>query len=201
MDPFTTLSSIPTPLLRDDVDTDLIIPAEYLKTVSRLGLSEGLFATLRFDETGAGRRGSVFSEARYRGSRILLAGKNFGCGSSREHAVWALSDYGYRAIIAESFADIFASNAFKNGILTVALDGEVIRALAGEGEAGREITVDLERQQVHTAGGTLHPFAIDPFRKRCLLEGLDEVALTLAEHGNAIDVYEARQKNERPWLF
>jgi len=201
MDPFSIVTSIPTPLLRDDVDTDVIIPASYLKTVSRSGLGEGLFWTLRFEGDGGERADSLFADPRYRGSQILLAGKNFGCGSSREHAVWALLDYGYRVIVAESFADIFASNSAKNGVLTVALEAEAIRTLAGEGEASRPVTVDLEAEEARTEQGEGFGFAVDAFRKRCLLEGLDEVALTLDEHGEAIAAYEARRRQERPWLW
>jgi len=201
MDPFTTVTSVPTPLLRDDVDTDLIIPAAYLKTVSRSGLGEGLFRTLRYDESGAERPDSIFRAPRYRGSQILLAGKNFGCGSSREHAVWALLDYGYRVIVAESFADIFASNAVKNGVLALALEGGEIAALAAEGEAGRPITVDLENQDIRTGDERRFGFAIEAFSKRCLLEGLDEVARTLSDHGEAIAAFESQQSARQPWLY
>jgi len=201
MEPFTEVTSLPTPLLRDHVDTDLIIPSQYLKTVSRTGLGAGLFAALRFDDSGAERCDSVFNQPRYRGAQILLAGENFGCGSSREHAVWALRDFGFRVVIAESFADIFASNAFKNGVLTVALAADAVGALARDGEAGRAITVDLPDQQVIAGDGSVFPFAIDSFRKRCLLDGLDEVALTLSQHGEAIAAYEAGQRSQRPWLF
>lgn len=201
MEAFTTLSSVPTPFVRDNVDTDLIIPAAYLKTVSREGLGQGCFESLRFDAEGRVRSDSVFDQPRFKGSQILLGGDNFGCGSSREHAVWALADLGYRCVIAESFADIFASNCAKNGVLTVALDGDAVGVLAQEADAGRPVTVDLAEQTVTTADGTVYPFEADPFRKHCLLQGLDEVALTLTQYGPDIDAFEAGDRARRPWLY
>ncbi|MBK5910338.1 3-isopropylmalate dehydratase small subunit [Rhodothalassium salexigens] len=200
MQPFTTLSSRPTPFVRDNVDTDLIIPAAYLKTVSREGLGRGCFETVRYDAEGQPRADSVFDQPAYAGSQILVGGDNFGCGSSREHAVWALADLGFRCVIAESFADIFASNCFKNGVLTVRLDRDAVTALAAEGEAGRAIAVDLDAQTVTTEDGTAHRFEIDPFRKHCLIEGLDEVALTLDRYGDEIAAFEAADRLRRPWL-
>lgn len=199
MQPFTTLSSIPTPLLRDNVDTDLIIPASYLKTVSRVGLGEGAFYSLRYDDDGALRADSLFDRPPYRDSQILIAGANFGCGSSREHAVWALNELGYRCIIAESFADIFASNCLKNGVLTIALDRADVAVLAAEGEAGRAVTVDLEAETIACSPGETLDLSVEPFRKRRLLEGLDEVALTIDRHAMAIDAFEAHRRS-RPWL-
>jgi len=199
MEPFTTLTSVPTPFLRDNVDTDLIIPASYLKTVSRLGLGEGAFRSLRFSEDGPLQEDSIFDRPPYRDSQILVAGKNFGCGSSREHAVWALLDLGYRCIVAESFADIFASNCAKNGVLTVALDPAQVAAIAEEGEAGRSITVDLEAETIACKSFKSLEFYVEPFRKRRLLEGLDEVALTLDRHAAAIDSFET-QRRRRRWL-
>lgn len=200
IEPFTTLESVPTPLLRDNIDTDVIIPGSYLKTVSRQGLGEGCFHSLRFRADGGPDPDSVFADPRYQGARILLAGANFGCGSSREHAAWALLDMGYRAVIAPGFADIFESNAGKNGILTVRLDAVALQALADDAAAGRAIRIDLAAQTVTDASGAAHRFEIDPFRKRCLLEGLDEIALTLSEHADAIAAFEAVQKRDLPWL-
>jgi len=199
MEPFTTLTSIPTPFSQDNVDTDLIIPAIYLKTVSRFGLGEGAFYSLRFDDAGRPSRDSYFDRPPYRDSEILIAGKNFGCGSSREHAVWALRDLGYRCIIAESFADIFASNCAKNGVLTIALSAKALHRLARDGEAAQDITVDLEAQTITRANGEQLDFAIEDFRKRRLREGLDEVALTLERHATAIEAFEERRR-ARPWL-
>lgn len=201
MDAFTTLTSLATPFVRDNVDTDLIIPAAYLKTISREGLGQGCFESVRFDETGAEKPDAVFNQPAYREAKILLGGDNFGCGSSREHAVWALADLGYRCVIAESFADIFASNCAKNGVLTVALPGETIAELAAESEAGRPLTVDLATQTVSKQDGTGFAFEADPFRKDCLLNGLDEVALTLDRYGAEIDAFESKDRQSRPWLY
>ncbi|GER08732.1 3-isopropylmalate dehydratase small subunit [Iodidimonas muriae] len=201
MEPFQRVTSIPTPFLRDNVDTDVIIPAEWLKTVSRSGLAKGAFSSIRTLENGDPDPESVFNQPAYKDSQILVAGDNFGCGSSREHAAWALADLGYRCVIAPDFADIFASNAFKNGILTISLDADIVAELAAEGEAGRALVVDLDAQTVTRADGQCHPFTLDPFRRRCLLEGLDEVGLTLQNHGPAIAAFEERQKLEMPWLY
>ena len=201
MDPFTRLVSVPTPLMRDNVDTDLIIPAAYLKTVTRKGLGAGAFETLRRRPDGSPDPDCVFNQPRYAGSQILVSGRNFGCGSSREHAAWALGDLGYRCVIAASFADIFASNAFKNGILTVALGTDDLARVAAEAHAGRAVSVDLEDETVTIADGTVLRFALDPFRRHCLLEGLDEVSLTLGEHAEAIAAFEARQRQRMPWAI
>ncbi len=201
MDPFTRLVSVPTPLMRDNVDTDLIIPAAYLKTVTRKGLGAGAFESLRRRADGSPDPDCVFNQARYAGSQILVSGRNFGCGSSREHAAWALGDLGYRCVIAESFADIFASNAFKNGILTVALGTDDLARVAAEADAGRAVSVDLRDETVTIADGTVLRFTLDPFRRHCLLEGLDEVALTLGEHADAIAAFEALQRQRMPWAI
>ena len=179
MNAFKRLKSIPTPFCHDNIDTDAIIPAEYLKTISRQGLGKGLFANLRYRDDKSMDRDCVFNDPNFASSRILIAGDNFGCGSSREHAAWALVDRGYICIIAESFADIFASNAFKNGILTIALPRDQVIRLAAEGEAGRFLVVDLEKMTVTMADGTTFTFELDAFRRSCLLNGLDEVGLTL----------------------
>ena len=175
-----------------NVDTDVIIPARWLKTVTREGLGAGAFETVR------DKPGNVFDDPEYAGAPILIAGDNFGCGSSREHAAWALLDMGIRAVIAPSFSDIFASNAFKNGILTVALPQEQVDRLL-EVARTQPLHIDLEAQSVTTPMQDRFRFEIDPFRKHCLLEGLDEVGLTL-ERSDAITNYEQRQRGDAPWL-
>jgi 3-isopropylmalate/(R)-2-methylmalate dehydratase small subunit len=193
MDPFQTLSARAIPYGADNVDTDLIIPARYLKSVTREGLGKGAFEALRahpenpFDTGIAG------------GAQILIAGDNFGCGSSREHAPWALLELGVKVVIAESFADIFAGNSFKNGLLTVALPRDAIDRLMELAAEGQMLTVDLENQVVTTPYQDRWRFEIDPFRKQCLLEGLDEIALTEAQEG-AIRDHEARIAEDRPWV-
>ncbi|KLI64174.1 3-isopropylmalate dehydratase small subunit [Aurantiacibacter marinus] len=181
------------PFGRENVDTDLIIPARWLKTISREGLGEGAFEALRASDPD-----NIFDQPEYTGAPILVAGDNFGCGSSREHAAWALLDMGIRAVIAPSFSDIFAGNAFKNGILTVALPQTAIDRLM-EVAATDPISIDLEAQSVTTPFQDRFSFEIDPFRKECLLQGLDEVGLTLARDA-AITDYETRLANARPWL-
>ncbi|WP_281301563.1 MULTISPECIES: 3-isopropylmalate dehydratase small subunit [unclassified Iodidimonas] len=201
MEPFQTVKSVPTPFLRNNIDTDVIISSRYLKTVSRLGLGEGTFAAVRFLDDGSPDPDCVFNQPRFSESRILVTGDNFGCGSSREHALWGLSDLGYRCIIAPGFADIFASNAYKNGILTVVLDRAQVERIAAEGEAGHEVLVDLPNQNLRLSDGTVYDFSLDPFRRKCLLEGLDEVGLTLKDHGEAIAAFEAQQKQQMSWLY
>lgn len=191
MQAFTTLTGVAVPFGQANVDTDVIIPARFLKTVTRTGLGKGAFAALREDPD------NIFDQPRNLGAPILIAGDNFGCGSSREHAPWALADMGFRVVIAPSFADIFASNAFKNGMLLVALPkAEVDRLLGIASE--HEITVDLENQVVTTPFQDRFAFEIDPFRKTCLLSGLDEIGLTTQMEAD-IAAYEARLKQERPW--
>lgn len=175
-----------------NVDTDVIIPAHWLKTITRDGLGRGAFESVREDPD------NVFDQAEFAGSPILIAGDNFGCGSSREHAAWALLDLGITAVIAPSFSDIFSGNAFKNGILTVALPQDQIDRLL-EVAASQPITVDLETQTVTTPFQDRFTFEVDPFRKQCLLEGLDEIGLTL-QQGAEIDTYEKRQATTMPWL-
>ena len=192
MEPFKQVDGRAYPFGRKNVDTDVIIPAEYLKTISREGLGEGAFKTVRAEP------GNVFDNPEYAGSPVLIAGDNFGCGSSREHAAWALNDMGVRVVIAPSFSDIFSSNAFKNGILTVELPQEVIDRLMEVAESD-PITVDLENQVVTTPFQDRFEFAVDPFRKSCLLAGLDEIGLTLAS-GDAIAAYEQKASAARPWL-
>ncbi|GGE00744.1 3-isopropylmalate dehydratase small subunit [Tsuneonella deserti] len=192
MEPLREVDGRAIPFGARNVDTDVIIPAHWLKTVTRDGLGRGAFETVRAEP------GNVFDDPQFAGAPILIAGDNFGCGSSREHAAWALRDMGVRAVIAPSFSDIFSGNAFKNGILTVALPQEQVDRLI---EIARTdpIAVDLESQVVTTPFQDRFAFAIDPFRKQCLLEGLDEVGLTLARD-TAIANYEGRQAREMPWL-
>jgi 3-isopropylmalate/(R)-2-methylmalate dehydratase small subunit len=192
MEPITHVEGRAYPFGRQNVDTDVIIPASWLKTVTREGLGRGAFETVRKEP------GNVFDDPRWAGAPIVIAGDNFGCGSSREHAAWALLDMGVKAVIAPSFSDIFAGNAFKNGILTVALPQEAIDRLMEVAETD-PISIDLEHQTVTTPFQDRFTFEIDPFRKHCLLEGLDEVALTMT-HKAKIEAYEARQRAEQPWV-
>ncbi len=195
MEPFVTLTGIAAPLLRANIDTDLIIPKQFLKTLVRSGLGRNLFQEVRYDGEGRELPDFVLNQPRYRAASILLAGPNFGCGSSREHAPWALKDFGIRAILAPSFADIFFTNCFANGLLPVALPMEAIESLAGvEGP----ITVDLPAQQVR-GGGLAFSFTIEPARKTVLLEGLDEIKRTEANLAD-IAAYEVRRRVEAPWL-
>ena len=201
MDKFTTLTGVAAPLPMTNVDTDMIIPKQYLKTIHRTGLGRGLFDEMRFREDGSEEPDFVLNRPAYRNAEILVAGENFGCGSSREHAPWALLDFGIRCVIAPSFADIFHNNCFKNGILPVTLPHEQVDALMRDAERGANArtTVDLEAQTVTISDGQAFRFEIDPHQKRCLLEGLDDIALTLEEAG-AIDAFEARAAQARPWV-
>ena len=201
MDKFTTLTAIAAPLPMANVDTDKIIPARFLKTIKRTGLGVHLFDSLRYDENGAERPDFVLNREPYRKAQIVVAFENFGCGSSREHAPWALLDFGIRCVIAPDFADIFHNNCFKNGILPVRLPRAVCEALMADAQMGgnARLTVDLERQVVVRPNGEEIRFEIDPFRRHLLLEGLDDIGQTL-QHGTSIDAYEARQKAERAWM-
>src|SRR2546430_1393377 len=196
MERFTVLDGLVAPLDRANVDTDQIIPKEHLKSIKRTGFASALFAAWRHDPE------FVLNRPRYEGATILLARDNFGCGSSREHAPWALLDYGFHCIIAPSFADIFFNNCFKNGMLPAVLKSEEVSQLFKEVEAqpGYRLAVDLAAQTVTTPSGTSFHFAIDPFRKECLLKGLDEIGLTL-QHEAEITAYEQRRRQEAPWLF
>ena len=200
MQKFTTLTGIAAVLPMINVDTDMIIPKQYLKTIKRTGLGKGLFADIRYDEKGAPLPDFVLHKPPYNEAKILITGENFGCGSSREHAPWALLDFGIRCLIAPSFADIFYNNCFKNGILPITLPQAEIDKLiddAGRG-ANATLTIDLPTQEIRGPdGGKIH-FEIDPFRKRCLIEGLDDIGLTL-EKAEAIDAFERRARLERPW--
>jgi 3-isopropylmalate/(R)-2-methylmalate dehydratase small subunit len=192
MEPLRHVEGRAYPFGRNNVDTDLIIPARWLKTITREGLGRGAFEALREED------GNVFDDPRFAGAPIIIAGDNFGCGSSREHAAWALLDMGVTAVIAPSFSDIFAGNAFKNGILTVALPQEAVDRLLEVAETD-PIAIDLDSQTVTTPFQDRFTFEIDPFRKHCLLEGLDEVGLTLGRAAQ-IEAYEARQQAEMPWI-
>jgi len=202
IEPFVSLRAVAIPLDRNNVDTDAVIPARFLKTVKRTGLGAGLFHAWRFDETGAERPDFPLNRPPYRNGKILVTGENFGCGSSREHAVWALLDFGIRVVVAPSFSDIFFGNALKNGLLPVRLDPGEVRALldAVTDTPGAEISVDLPAQAVTGPGGSACRFEIGSFAKDCLLNGLDEIALTLRRE-EEISGYERREKRLRPWLF
>ena len=201
MEAFTTLTGIAAPLRQINVDTDMIIPKQFLKTIKREGLGVNLFDEMRYRDDGSENPDFVLNKPAYREAEILIAGENFGCGSSREHAPWALLDFGIRCVIAPSYADIFFNNCFKNGILPIVLPVEQVDALMGEAEKGANarISVDLEAQTVTTADGEVFRFEIDPFRKRCLLEGLDDIGLTL-EKAAAIDAFESSATSARPWV-
>lgn len=202
MEAFTILTGLVAVLDRVNVDTDQIIPKQFLKTIKRTGLREGLFYDWRRRKDGSPDPDFFLNQPRYQGAPILLTRDNFGCGSSREHAPWALLDQGFRCIIAPSFADIFYNNCFQNGILPVVLKADEVQALMRDALAtqGYSLTVDLGRQTVTTATGTSYRFEIDPFRKDCLYRGLDSIGLTL-QHEPAIAAYETRRRSEAPWLF
>ena len=202
MDKFTKLTAVAAPLPMINVDTDRIIPKQFLKTIKRTGLSKGLFYEMRYDEDGKPKPGFVLDQPAYKDAKILVAGENFGCGSSREHAPWALLDAGIRCVIAPSFGDIFYNNCFKNGILPIVLPQEQVDLLMDDAERGANaiVTVDLEKQEITGPdGGTLH-FDVDPFRKHCLLNGLDDIGLTL-QKADAIASFEARDRGAQPWLY
>jgi len=202
MEKFSTVTAVAAPLAMDNVDTDMIIPARFLKTIKRTGLAEGLFYVLRHNADGSRNDDFALHQPRYQGAQILIAGDNFGCGSSREHAPWALLDFGFRCVIATGFADIFFNNCFKNGILPVVLPADQIARLRdhAEGGANATLTVDLENQAITGQDGDPIPFDVDPFRKHCLLEGLDDIGLTM-EKAAHIDDYESAQRTQQPWLW
>ena len=200
MQKFTTLTGIAAHLPMINVDTDMIIPKQYLKTIKRTGLSKGLFAELRYDEQGKPLPDFVLHKPPYDKATILITGENFGCGSSREHAPWALLDFGISCIIAPSFADIFYNNCFKNGILPITLPQAEIDKLIDDASRGANatLTIDLPAQEIRGPDGGVIPFDIDPFRKRCLMEGLDDIGLTL-EKAEAIEDFERSARTARPW--
>ena len=201
MDKFTQLTGIAAPLPLINVDTDMIIPKQFLKTIKRSGLGANLFDEMRFDTDGNEIPDFVLNQPAYREAQILVAGENFGCGSSREHAPWALLDFGIRCVIAPSYADIFFNNCFKNGILPIVLPQEQVDALMKDAEKGANarITVDLEAQTVTASDGTVFRFEVDPFRKHCLLNGLDDIGLSL-EKAAFIEGFEAKAAQARPWV-
>ncbi len=201
MQAFTTLTGIAAPLPLANVDTDKIIPARFLKTIKRTGLGVHLFDTLRFDGAGAERPDFVLNTEPYRQAEVLIAHENFGCGSSREHAPWALLDFGIRCVIAPSFADIFHTNCFKNGILPIALPREVCDRLMDDARMGgnARLTIDLSRQVVVRPNGEEIPFAVDALRRHLLLNGLDDIGQTM-QRASAINAYEARLRQQAPWM-
>jgi 3-isopropylmalate/(R)-2-methylmalate dehydratase small subunit len=202
MDKFTVLTGVAAPLPIRNVDTDMIIPKQFLKTIKRTGLGKSLFYEMRFDPaTGKELPEFVLNKPQYRKATILVAGDNFGCGSSREHAPWALMDFGIRCVIATDFADIFYNNCFQNGILPIKLPQSDVDKLMDDANRGANatLTVDLEKQEIHGPDGGVIKFDIDPFRKHCLLNGLDNIGLTL-EKGNAISSFETTTSSSRPWL-
>ena len=200
MQKFDKLTAVAAPLPMLNVDTDMIIPKDYLKTIKRTGLGKGLFSEMRYKEDGSENPDFVLNKPAYRKAEILVAGDNFGCGSSREHAPWALLDFGIRCVISTSFADIFYNNAFKNGILPIVVSKEDLDKLMDDAERGANatISVDLEAQEISGPDGGVVKFEIDPFKKHCLLNGLDEIGLSL-EKGHHIDRHEQRIAEERPW--
>ncbi|MFC5069851.1 3-isopropylmalate dehydratase small subunit [Flaviflagellibacter deserti] len=200
MEPFKTLTGVAAPLPLINIDTDMIIPKEYLKTIKRTGLGKGLFAEMRFDQQGNENPDFVLNKPAYRKAEILVTGENFGCGSSREHAPWALLDFGIRCVISTSFADIFYNNCFQNGILPIRVSPEELEKLMDDAERGANatLTVDLEAQEIRGPDGGSIKFDLDPFRKHCLLNGLDSIGLTM-QKGETISSYETKVGAERPW--
>ena len=199
MKKFTKLKSIPSYLSLQNIDTDMIVPKQFLKTIKRTGLGKGLFYEMRFNENGKEIKDFVLNTEPYKFSKILIAGKNFGCGSSREHAPWALLDFGISCVISSSFADIFYNNCFKNGILPIRVNEEIVLELAEYSKRKEEIEIDLEKQEIKF-GNKNQKFEVDPFKKKCLMEGLDDIALSM-EKINLIDSFEKKIKESRPWLL
>ncbi len=199
MERFKKINGIAAPLPMINIDTDMIIPKQFLKTIKRSGLGKNLFHELRYDLKGNIRNDFVLNWDYYKKSIILITGENFGCGSSREHAPWSLLDFGFRCIIAPSFADIFFNNCFKNGILPIKLSSKETSFLSKQAEKKQLITIDLEEQEISTENGEVINFDVDPFRKKCLLEGLDDIALTLKK-SIKIDSYEKEADKSKPWL-
>ena len=199
MKKFNSLKSIPAYLPIVNIDTDMIIPKQFLKTIKRTGLGKNLFFEMRYDDNGNDLKDFVLNQEPYNQSKILIAGKNFGCGSSREHAPWALLDFGITCVISSSYADIFYSNCFKNGILPITLEEEKIKALSEYSKRKEEISIDLMEEKI-IFGNSEIKFDIDPFKKKCLLEGLDDIALSLAKK-EKITTFEQNLKNTKPWIF
>ncbi len=201
MEKFVTLQGIAAPMPLVNIDTDMIIPKIFLKTIKRSGLGVNLFDEMRYDRQGNEIADFVLNKPQYRDAQILVAGDNFGCGSSREHAPWAIADFGIKCVISTSFADIFFNNCFKNGILPIVFPQDVVDVLMKDAEKGSNarMTVDLENQVVTTSDGQEFAFEVDAFKKHCLMNGLDDIGLTM-EHVSAIDAFEAKSNAERPWL-
>ena len=199
MNKFSTLKSIPAYLPIVNIDTDMIIPKQFLKTIKRTGLGKSLFYEMRYDENGKRNDDFILNKKPYDKSKILLAGKNFGCGSSREHAPWALSDFGIKCVISASFADIFYNNCFKNGILPIKIDDKIVIELAEYSNRKEEIEISLEKQEIKY-GNKVANFELDPFKKKCLMEGLDDIALSM-EKISSIDNYEKKLQATKPWVL
>ena len=199
MEKFTNLKSIPSYLSLQNIDTDMIIPKQFLKTIKRTGLGKSLFYEMRYDENGKAIKDFILNKEPYNKSKILLAGKNFGCGSSREHAPWALSDFGIKCVISSSFADIFYNNCFKNGILPIKIEEQTVVELSEYSKRKEEIEIDLEKQEIKY-GNKVKKFEVDSFKKKCLIEGLDDIALSL-EKTSQIDNFEKNIKENSPWLL
>jgi len=199
MEKFTNLKSIPSYLSLQNIDTDMIIPKQFLKTIKRTGLGKSLFYEMRYDENGKVIEDFILNKDPYNKSRILIAGKNFGCGSSREHAPWALSDFGIKCVISSSFADIFYNNCFKNGILPIKIEEQAVVELSEYSKRKEEIEIDLEKQEIKY-GNKVKKFEVDSFKKKCLIEGLDDIALSL-EKTSQIDNFEKNIKENSPWLL
>ena len=199
MKKFSNLKSIPSYLSLQNIDTDMIIPKQFLKTIKRTGLGKSLFYEMRYDENGKTIENFILNKEPYNKSKILLAGKNFGCGSSREHAPWALSDFGIKCVISSSFADIFYNNCFKNGILPIKINEQVISELAQYSKRKEEIEINLENQEIKY-GNKISKFDVDAFKKKCLIEGLDDIALSM-EKISQIDSFEKEIKASKPWLL
>ena len=201
MEKFNTMTGIAAPMPLVNIDTDMIIPKQFLKTIKRSGLGVNLFDEMRYDRQGNEIPDFVLNQDAYRQAEIIVAGENFGCGSSREHAPWAIKDFGIRCVIAPSFADIFNNNCFKNGILPIALPPETVDVLMKDAENGANarLTVDLEAQTVTKSDGQVFSFEVDPFKKHCLMEGLDDIGLTMAK-ADSIDSFEAIASQARPWV-
>ena len=199
MEKFNNLRSIPSYLSLQNIDTDMIIPKQFLKTIKRTGLGKSLFYEMRYDENGKRNDDFILNREPYDKSKILLAGKNFGCGSSREHAPWALSDFGIKCVIIASFADIFYKNCFKNGILPIKIDDKIVIELAEYSNRKEEIEISLEKQEIKY-GNKVANFELDPFKKKCLMEGLDDIALSM-EKISSIDDYEKKLQFTKPWVL
>ena len=199
MEKFNNLRSIPSYLSLQNIDTDMIIPKQFLKTIKRTGLGKSLFYEMRYDENGKKNVDFILNKEPYNKSKILLAGKNFGCGSSREHAPWALSDFGIKCVISASFADIFYNNCFKNGILPIKIDDKIVIEISEYSKRKEEIEISLDKQEIKY-GNKVAKFELDAFKKKCLMEGLDDIALSM-EKTSKIDDFEKKLQNTKPWVL